>query len=508
MSVIGFVPARGGSVRVQRKNLRTVGGVPLVVRTIRALVDSGEVDEVVVSTDDAEIADIASLHGARVHIRRPVTAAETIADAVAGWCDSRAPNMDGDDIIVVAQPTVLTDPATVADLVVRQRTNGAGSIITVVPERHLLWEAPAIRPLYRARRNSTTAGEPDYWRETGGLVCLFARDVGLPYPPAPVSVAVVDDAETLDIDTHHDLMAARSRVAPHRITIVYTFGHSVGTGHEYRARALASELSHHDVQVASMAQEWWTPDVPDLVIFDVLDTTAERVAAARERGVRRVVTLEDLGPGVARADVTINELYHRDGELQTGRVTLTGPAWAVLRPEFCGHPLREQKTSGPYRIVVTFGGTDPSDLTTWAALALADIDHEVVVVCPPARPEMEMTVAGRAVLSRPLMAREFLAADLVVCSAGRTVHEAAACGVPVVAVAANDREVLHDVCPGVLYLGHWSTVPSLTLRQTVEDLLADAPARQSRAALARGAVDGLGVERVAWMVEGLLGRML
>lgn len=67
---VAIIPARGGSKGVPRKNLRPVGGVPLVVRAIRAARDAAGIDVVVVSTDDDEIAAVSAAAGARV-IRRP-----------------------------------------------------------------------------------------------------------------------------------------------------------------------------------------------------------------------------------------------------------------------------------------------------------------------------------------------------------------------------------------------------------------------------------------------------
>jgi len=65
-----LIPARGGSKGVSRKNLRTIGGVPLVARSIRAALSSGVMSSVTVSTDDDEIAAVSELEGARV-LRRP-----------------------------------------------------------------------------------------------------------------------------------------------------------------------------------------------------------------------------------------------------------------------------------------------------------------------------------------------------------------------------------------------------------------------------------------------------
>ncbi len=71
------IPARGGSKGVTRKNLRRVGGVPLVVRAIRSVSAVPLVDEVYVSTDDTEIAKVGTAGwgqgdpSPRAHLGRP-----------------------------------------------------------------------------------------------------------------------------------------------------------------------------------------------------------------------------------------------------------------------------------------------------------------------------------------------------------------------------------------------------------------------------------------------------
>jgi pseudaminic acid cytidylyltransferase len=68
---LAVIPARGGSKRIPRKNLRSFRGKPMIQWTIEAARESGCFDRIVVSTDDDEIARIASLLGVEVPFRRP-----------------------------------------------------------------------------------------------------------------------------------------------------------------------------------------------------------------------------------------------------------------------------------------------------------------------------------------------------------------------------------------------------------------------------------------------------
>lgn len=80
MSAVAIIPARGGSQRIARKNLKLFNGQPIIVWSIRVALASGLFDRVVVSTDDDEIARIAREHGADVPFMRPAE----LADAFTG----------------------------------------------------------------------------------------------------------------------------------------------------------------------------------------------------------------------------------------------------------------------------------------------------------------------------------------------------------------------------------------------------------------------------------------
>lgn len=70
MPNIAIIPARGGSKRIPRKNIRDFLGKPIIAYAIQAAINSKLFDEVVVSTDDAEIAAIAIQYGAKVPFMR------------------------------------------------------------------------------------------------------------------------------------------------------------------------------------------------------------------------------------------------------------------------------------------------------------------------------------------------------------------------------------------------------------------------------------------------------
>ena len=77
---IAVIPARGGSKRIPRKNIRTFAGQPIIVWPIKSALSSGLFDQVVVSTDDAEIAEVARAAGASVPFMRPENLSDDYVD--------------------------------------------------------------------------------------------------------------------------------------------------------------------------------------------------------------------------------------------------------------------------------------------------------------------------------------------------------------------------------------------------------------------------------------------
>ena len=68
---LAVIPARGGSKRIPRKNIRSFCGRPIISYSIRAAIQSGVFQRVIVSTDDSEIADVAQQYGAEIPFIRP-----------------------------------------------------------------------------------------------------------------------------------------------------------------------------------------------------------------------------------------------------------------------------------------------------------------------------------------------------------------------------------------------------------------------------------------------------
>lgn len=127
-AVIGVIPARGGSKRFPRKNLQPLRGVPLLAYTIYAALAARALDGVFVSTEDAEIAEVARRWGATVIARPPEFAADTspIDDALRHVLGAAGAGAGREaDVLVWLQADVPIRGAGVIDRAVRMLLDDA-----------------------------------------------------------------------------------------------------------------------------------------------------------------------------------------------------------------------------------------------------------------------------------------------------------------------------------------------------------------------------------------------
>jgi N-acylneuraminate cytidylyltransferase len=112
---IAIIPARGGSKRIPRKNIKYFHGKPLIAYSIEAAKKSGCFDKIIVSTDDAEIAEVAIKYGAEVPFIRPVEISDDYATTLdvmkhaIHWCEESGLMVDNVCCIYATAPFLLAE---------------------------------------------------------------------------------------------------------------------------------------------------------------------------------------------------------------------------------------------------------------------------------------------------------------------------------------------------------------------------------------------------------------
>ena len=104
MKILTIIPARGGSKRIPKKNIKNFCGKPLIAWTIESALKANKTSRVIVSTDDEEIATISINNGAEVPFLRSKKLAEDHTPGIEPVLDVIS-RINGYDWILLLQPT-------------------------------------------------------------------------------------------------------------------------------------------------------------------------------------------------------------------------------------------------------------------------------------------------------------------------------------------------------------------------------------------------------------------
>lgn len=220
-SFIGLITARGGSKGLPGKNIAPLAGRPLIAWTIAAASNSTRLDDVIVSTDDETIANVAREHGASVPFLRPSALAGDASPHILAalhaieWLRGHG---NPPTHLVLLQPTsplrVGADIDAAVDLI---GTTGAPAIVSVVePQYHPLLAfaldpAGLLQPFagqtteYRRRQDLPPAYAPNGAIYVNAVESLERDRTFVPEGARPY---LMPAARSLDIDTAWDLRLA------------------------------------------------------------------------------------------------------------------------------------------------------------------------------------------------------------------------------------------------------------------------------------------------------------
>lgn len=142
MKILGIIPARGGSKGVPHKNRKLLGGKPLIAYTVEAGLASGEIDELMVSTDEEAIAEVSRKAGAKVPHLRPAhlaTDQSPTIDTVIHTIQYYAKKSANFDAVCLLQPTCpFRTAADIQQAILTFKAQDADSLISVreVPHQY------------------------------------------------------------------------------------------------------------------------------------------------------------------------------------------------------------------------------------------------------------------------------------------------------------------------------------------------------------------------------------
>ena len=224
MSIVGIIPARGGSKGIYKKNLAKISNIPLIGITIMAANKSKYLDRVIVSTDDSEIIKVAKSYGAEVPFERPKnisTDKSKMIDVLKHALLFLVQAKEKVDAIVLLQPTsplrneIHIDEA--IELFIKSKANSVVSVIQV-PHQFNPHSILSINEMGELKQNSEKLfarrqDKPVYYARNGPAILIIDSETilkddlygnkSIPY--------FMSEEESLDIDNLADLEEAKRR---------------------------------------------------------------------------------------------------------------------------------------------------------------------------------------------------------------------------------------------------------------------------------------------------------
>lgn len=210
-SAIAVIPARGGSKRVPRKNVKLLAGVPLVVHSVKAALAAKGISKVVVSTDDQEIASVSAREGVEIVDRPKELGADTVRNNdVVRHVIGLFPSFD---TVVLLQPTSPQRTGGDIDAVLdRLVSTGARSAMTITtvemhPGKFVTLSGDLIAPYTNEIEMEAQSQKlAPVYRQNGAVYAVGTRDFleqdRFYLPPAAAYLVPAD--RSVDIDTELD----------------------------------------------------------------------------------------------------------------------------------------------------------------------------------------------------------------------------------------------------------------------------------------------------------------
>lgn len=234
MRVLCVIPVRGGSKGIPRKNLKQIAGKPLVAWTVeqalaakQALAGEHIVD-VVVSTDDAELADIAREYGAEVpfirpaHLAEDTTATEPVVEHAIEFY--AAANKRPDAVMLLQATSPVRLPGTLERAIRQFAESDSDSMVGVIPIGPFIWTAsePPVAQyevMARPRRQELTR-ETFRYRENGSMYITATELYETLHNRlgGTIELFLLDEVEGVDIDAPIDFALAEHQLEQTFIT--------------------------------------------------------------------------------------------------------------------------------------------------------------------------------------------------------------------------------------------------------------------------------------------------
>ncbi len=484
MKILAVIPARAGSKGIPNKNVRIIGGHPLIYYSIKNALDSRLITDIIVSTDSDQIRIIASQMGVKVKLRNFALCSDAITlDAVIWDAVQYKKNWD---YIVTMQPTSPTLTVNTLDNAIKYTIyNNLDTVISAINSPRLSWRLENGKkiPNYTKRLNRQYL--PPCYMETGAFMISKASVIT---PETRIGEKVdiyeVPEEESYDIDTFDDLHNVERVLEKNRVAIYVNGNNKRGMGHIYRALEIADEFyvkpdiyydinqtspkifgktTHNLIPVDGIAElfEKCKRNNYTMFINDILTTSIDYMIGLRSVIPNaRIINFEDDGEGIIKADLVFNALFNK-GEFPQ---VYAGEKYYISSKIFMFYePVKIKNTVK--NVFISFGGADPQNYSERLLNIIIKSeykDYKFIVILGRAKENIDVLMEYNSYSNIEVlhdisnMPEVMTSCDIGITSRGRTGYELAMLGIPSIVMAQNQREEKHSfVCNenGFTYIG-------------------------------------------------------
>ncbi len=215
MKRIAIIPARGGSKRIPRKNIKPFLGKPIIAYSIEVALESKLFDEVMVSTDDAEIAEVAKKYGAKVPFLRSkknaddyATTAQVLLEVLEQYSDS---GLEFRQACCIYPTAPLVSADSLKEAFSKLDRGQYDSVIPVVAFSYPIWRSLKIEDDRLAMNwpehlQSRSQDLPTAYHDAGQFYCfdVYGFKQSKELISANTSAILLSESQVQDIDTEED----------------------------------------------------------------------------------------------------------------------------------------------------------------------------------------------------------------------------------------------------------------------------------------------------------------
>lgn len=508
MKNIVLVPAREKSKEIRYKNLRILDKNKTLLEI--AYENSLKIsDEIWLSSESDLLNEYGKLLGYKIK-KRPeyLSKDNSTLDEVVNYHINQN-YLENDDIFWVLQPTCpflrLETITKIKELLLISKYQ---SVFTAKKVKGFHWqqtnEGNFLRS-YKERLNRQTNNN-NIICETGLLTATkvsYLRkenntrfDEGFSYP------VLVDDIESIDIDSHDDLLVARKKYKFHnkKILVLSKANSKIGSGHLYRSLSICDNSSNIECILACYEDEissnilknnernyipikenddlinYLKNNPFSLIIIDILHIDPLFLESIKKE-VPKVVIFENYDQDcINQADLVFNALYESSIGIKN---VFNGYKYEIIRSDIkaykglINNELNEKKDI--FKLVVCFGGTDHNYFTRKMNKVYSILEE---IISDPYKVEITeiLNLSGNnssgwipskanfsinSIKHSSLIAKEMSQCDLLLCGNGRMVYEAVSLEKQVIVIPQNSRECSHifpRALPLSFMMNHWTEV--------------------------------------------------